>query len=68
MSEMWSHKCEDGAGMAVAKGEPCNWCDATEPALFPVTAGDVFGEPADPRIKEAMDKLQQAQDALRRTV
>jgi hypothetical protein len=29
--DMWPHKCEDGAGMAIGKGEPCNWCDATEP-------------------------------------
>jgi hypothetical protein len=33
---MWPHRCADGAGMAIAKGEPCNWCDATEPAAADV--------------------------------
>jgi hypothetical protein len=43
-NEMWGHKCSDGSGMAIAKGEPCNWCDATEPAAPAQAAEPVANE------------------------
>lgn len=29
---MWDHECEVEGALAVAVGEPCNWCGAEEAA------------------------------------
>lgn len=28
--EMWFHNCKHDGAMQIEKGEPCNWCGATE--------------------------------------